>query len=100
MNAFPKIKRLASDRHGGFDVEYESEGLTARDFFAAAALQGMLAANAANHPEVNDRNVDAVIAREAYASADAMMWERQKPIVASYNPCFNDADDDEAPPKK
>ena len=47
-----------------------------RDGFAMAALTGILAADAKTAPEVTDKNVDYVIAREAYASADAMLIER------------------------
>lgn len=49
-----------------------------RDEFAGMALMGMLCANAQQHEAVNDLNVDAVIAREAYRSADAMIIERVK----------------------
>lgn len=50
-----------------------------RDWFAGMAMQGMLAANAKMHEAVTDKNVDAVIAREAYLSADAMIAEKNKP---------------------
>lgn len=49
-----------------------------RDKFAGMALMGMLCANAQTHDAVTDKNVDAVIAREAYMSADAMIQERNK----------------------
>lgn len=53
-------------------------GMSLRDWFAGIALQGMLAANSQSMPEVNDVNVDFVLAREAYRSADAMLTERDK----------------------
>jgi len=49
-----------------------------RDWLAGMALQGMLCANSQAMPEVSDKNVDAVLAREAYLSADAMLAERVK----------------------
>jgi hypothetical protein len=53
-------------------------GMSIRDWFAGMALQGMLAANSPCMPEVSDKNVDAIMAREAYNSADAMLIKRQK----------------------
>ena len=53
-------------------------GMSLRDWFAGMALQGMLCANAPAMDEVSDKNVDAVLAREAYNSADAMLAERKK----------------------
>jgi hypothetical protein len=59
-------------------VREQFPGMSLRDWFAGMALQGMLSANPAMMPEVSDKNVDAVLAREAYASADAMIAERNK----------------------
>lgn len=60
-------------------VSYQNtDGMTLRDWFAGVALQGILAANAKCSEEVNDKNVDFVVAREAYASADAMIEARKK----------------------
>jgi len=53
-------------------------GMSLRDWFAGMALQGMLAANSQAMAEVTDKNVDFVLAREAYASADAMLAQRDK----------------------
>lgn len=53
------------------------EGHALRDWFAGMALQGMLCANAQAAEEVTDKNVDSVIAREAFASADAMLSARE-----------------------
>lgn len=54
-------------------------GLSVRDWFAGMAMQGMLAANAKFDEEVTDKNVDYIVAREAYASADAMLAQRELP---------------------
>lgn len=55
------------------DMEVVSQcqhpGMSLRDWFAGMALQGILSAN---------YNVDQTVAREAYASADAMIAERAK----------------------
>lgn len=53
---------------------------TLRDEFAMAALTGMLAANPQGVPGMNEDNVDEIMAREAYASADAMLAERKKKV--------------------
>lgn len=58
----------------------EYSGMTLRDWFAGMAMQGLLAANAQCHDAVTDKNVDAVIAREAYLSADAMLAERARSL--------------------
>lgn len=51
--------------------EWSKPGMTLRDYFAAAALQGMCAAT--------DRNGScACYASEAYEFADAMMAKREK----------------------
>jgi hypothetical protein len=48
-------------------------GMTLRDYFAAKALQGMLA----NQHQFQSGD-DAMFARDAYALADAMIAERSK----------------------
>jgi hypothetical protein len=52
--------------HGG-----ESDGMTLRDYFAAKAMQGLLASTKTNSAQV--------IAKDAYIIADAMLAERNKP---------------------
>lgn len=56
---------------------FDSAMCNRRDWFAGMAMMGMLAANAKMHEEVTDKNVDYVIAREAYRSADAMLKARE-----------------------
>jgi len=51
--------------HGG-----ESGGMTLRDYFAAKAMQGLLAGHSGNTPDV--------FAEWAYKYADAMLAERDK----------------------
>lgn len=52
-------------------------GMTLRDWFAGMALQGMLATNPQGMKEENIDQILAREAREAYASADAMLAHRQ-----------------------
>lgn len=52
-------------------VAYETAGLSIRDYFAAAALQGLLA-------QGPDHNPHSVWAWDAYKYADAMLTERTK----------------------
>ena len=49
-----------------------------RDEFAKAAMQGLLAANAESTKNMNEENVDQIISREAYASADALLAASNK----------------------
>ena len=51
------------------EKHYKDEGMTLRDYFAAKAMQGMLASdvNATRH----------IFAAQAYAMADAMLEARQ-----------------------
>jgi hypothetical protein len=60
------------------DVQYGTDGMSLRDYFAASAMQGMLSANSAATHGMNAENVDKIIAREAYLLADAMLAEREK----------------------
>ena len=60
------------------NIDYWGSGLSKREYFAAKAMQGILSANAPAMEEVNDKNVDYVVAREAVASADALLAELEK----------------------
>ena len=80
--AFPQPFQFRhSDGQPMFPTEYykESGGITIRDYFAAAALQGMMAAG----DKWSWRDTDAepapsAVANEAYAIADAMIKERSR----------------------
>lgn len=72
--AFP----LSCDRFG--DESNAAEGMTLRDYFAAAALQGVLA-NAGAEPFIDKAMDDGFrqpMARLAYILADHMLAERAK----------------------
>jgi hypothetical protein len=56
-----------------FDLADGEHGMTLRDYFAAKAMQSMNA-----RPDYADTPADA-IALDAYALADAMLAERNKP---------------------
>ena len=62
-----------------------SEGMTLRDYFAAKALQGMLAADALMKaaayvsPEENER----LMAEACYAMADAMLRAREAALAST-----------------
>lgn len=76
--AFP----LPGDEGGSF----AARGMTLRDYFAAAAVNGLLAADAGTTQEAEaigavlwcDANSLGGTARRAYAIADAMLAERDK----------------------
>jgi hypothetical protein len=51
----------------------DSEGMTLRDYFAAKAMQGILAGT---HPIVKETEPLPTVARVAYAQADAMLKAR------------------------
>ena len=57
-----------------FPVEYNGhKGMTLRDYFAAKAMQGILAGT---HPIVKETEPLPTVARVAYAQADAMLKAR------------------------
>lgn len=68
-SAFPDIRNA-------IDWKYQP-GMTLRDYFAAMALQGLLAhscdksSNSINEPAE-------LVARNAYEMADAMIWRRKR----------------------
>lgn len=75
--AFPNVPDGAGDRWADWDT-----GMTLRDYFAAKAMQGMLA-NPGGPIQANDRCgwglvncTYAQVADEAYAMADAMLAAR------------------------
>lgn len=58
--------------HKAGECEVNQGGMTLRDYFAAKALQGMLATS--NRPQSDEH----MFARDAYTVADAMLAERAK----------------------
>ena len=56
-------------------AQWASGGMTIRDYFAGAAMTGLLASNAMYSGKTNDRDA---LALDAYAHADAMISERNK----------------------
>lgn len=61
-------------------VDYESRGMTIRDWFAEKALMGALAnPAAASEYAARGPGVFAIYAISAFAFADAMLAERSKP---------------------
>lgn len=68
-SAFP-IREDYNEREGRY-VQFASDGLSIRDYFAAKAMQGML-----SDPTVACDGVR--LARIAYSHADAMIAERNK----------------------
>jgi len=67
--AFPLPKQVFGEN---IHLEYADKGITMRDYFAAAALQG-LAVNAHNFDNMSDKS----IAENAYLIADAMIEARK-----------------------
>jgi hypothetical protein len=56
------------------DAFDDREGMTLRDYFAAKAMQGILAGT---HPIVKETEPLPTVARVAYAQADAMLKARE-----------------------
>ena len=57
----------------------DNEGMTLRDYFAAKAMQSIIAAmSAGQHSPRADMSVDDSLAVDAYAVADAMLRARDK----------------------
>ena len=58
---------------------YHYEGMTLRDYFAAKAMQGLLASPRSPNVDKPDLAVtDTLVATFAYIMADAMLKEREK----------------------
>jgi hypothetical protein len=71
--AFP-VTPIFSESHGWLrpcEIMHGAEGMTLRDYFAAAALQGLIFHN--SFGEVSDEN----IAKGSYQYADAMIEARK-----------------------
>ena len=78
MGAFPDC--VAPDGAGG--LEYGHPGMTLRDYFAASALQGLLASETDEFrftdPKLTDLGRTSEAAESAYDLADAMLMARNK----------------------
>ena len=76
--AFP-CETVGTDKHGEYRLPYQ--GMTLRDYFAAKAMQGVCAGNPEYMPVCADQSDDpsdvVLIARTAYAMADAMLAARE-----------------------
>ena len=68
------------DFHGSGEKFLADDGITARDYFAAKAMQSLLCANGmtvgTDESDPSNRNVD--VARVAYAMADTMIKVRDQ----------------------
>ena len=77
--AFPFIG--LDERNGQKIMSLYAQGMTLRDYFAAAALQGLCAKAGVSHlpPESNNTGThDTRTSYQAYRYADAMLAERAK----------------------
>ena len=76
--AFP-VTPIFSESHGWLrpcEIMHGAEGMTLRDYFAAAALTGNLASNAIGYEYTGENAVEKATA-EAYRYADAMIEARK-----------------------
>jgi len=73
--AFPR-QQWEYDGHNNV-LQYQEEGMTLRDYFAAKALQGWLASyeGDSTHPVIHGGAEG--VAKNAYAMADAMLKARE-----------------------
>jgi hypothetical protein len=60
--------------HPSAECRFQEEGMTLRDYFAAKAMQGILAGN---FPVTKTINADQLVAKSAYIMADAMLKARE-----------------------
>lgn len=68
--AFPQVEMRD---HYGMLVPYRQTGMTLRDYFAAQALNGLLACG-----EAHNEHTSSVTAAAAYQIADAMLAAREE----------------------
>jgi hypothetical protein len=69
-SAFPSTFKSMSPEEG----QVHRWGMTLRDYFAAKAVQGILAGN---FPVTKTINADQLVAKSAYIMADAMLKARE-----------------------
>lgn len=72
--AFPVSE--VSNRHGD-TIQYPSEGMTLRDYFAAKAMQGMICAASEQNADSTAPDLFSAIAMDSYSYADAMLKARE-----------------------
>jgi hypothetical protein len=83
--AFPHMKRPRPDFGSGVSETFTDGGMSLRDWFAGQALPAVITATAAgqHHPiplytgKGDNPKLEAAIARDAYAMADAMIEARK-----------------------
>lgn len=75
--AFP-VAQDYDERVGAY-IQYASDGMTLRDYFAAKAMQGVLSGTGLGHMNVHPSYYDSLAgtAKTAYLIADAMLEARQ-----------------------
>lgn len=72
--AFPQIEsETVGDRGEYRERVYSDGGMTLRDYFAAKAMQGLIAS-----PKAHFKKPPEDFARDAFMVADAMLTEREK----------------------
>ncbi len=71
--AFPKTGNFHDSGNACYD-SVDSDGMTLRDYFAAKAMQGILA----NPGQLDNLNADAIkwVTKDSYRMADAMLAAR------------------------
>lgn len=74
MKNEPAFPFTAKNLRDGYDEVYS--GMTLRDYFAAKAMQGILAANF-NAGDVDAATDNTAVAQHAYDIADAMLLARE-----------------------
>jgi len=58
-------------------------GLSKREYLAAKAMQGLLAAGEQNQPDMKDINERKAIAQYAVQIADALLHELEQPVAST-----------------
>lgn len=77
--AFPIVNAEGFPAHDSVLDEHVCSGLSLRDWFAGRALNGLLSANPpAASAELSGEQEIELMAKTAYALADAMLAEREK----------------------
>lgn len=75
--AFP----ITDTYHPNGQVQFGSNGITIRDYFAAKALSGLMTRVWNEDGKMSGNELIVLWAKSAYACADAMLAERNKPNV-------------------